>query len=179
MKRRRIALCAIVLAIGLAWVQLEAANTFTLVSGGSGNFGAFPQRISADGSRTYFITGEPLLPGDSDAVATDVYRRANGVLSLISGGSSTNEANFAGELPDGSALFFTAESLVLADADTENDIYRNTNGVITLVSTGTTQSVEFKRVYGSKVFFQTGEALSAGDTDADRKSTRLNSSHRN
>jgi len=164
-KRRGIALCALVLAGGLAWVQLEAANTFTLISGGSGTWGAFPQGVSADASRIYFFTNEALLPGDNDTDRSDVYLRNNGTLSLLSPGSAAADANFVGELADGSALIITNDPMLPADEDSENDIYRNANGVLTLVTTGTDENLTFRRVYGSKVFFETRESLSGSDTD--------------
>ncbi len=49
---------------------------------------------SEDGAEAFFETSEDLVPGDEDG-ANDVYRRAGGTTTLISGGTQAQPANFA------------------------------------------------------------------------------------
>jgi hypothetical protein len=159
-------LYALALAATLAMASLNAANTFTLISGGTSNqFGATFQEMSADGSRVYFLTYEALTAGDTDA-ALDVYRRAGGVLTLMSPGTANLEASMLTTMADGGVLFQTTESLLSEDGDSELDIYRSVDGAVTLVTPGTTLPVAFKRTYGAKVFFHTQESLSPSDGDS-------------
>jgi hypothetical protein len=112
-------------------VYEHAGGQTTLVSngptGGNGTFDALFSGASADGSRVYFNTVEPLVSADTDT-AVDVYERAGGLTTLIStgptGGNGTFDALFKGASADGSRVFVqTVESLVSTDTDTSEDIY--------------------------------------------------------
>ena len=70
-------------------------------------------------------------------------------------------------------FFSTYESLVAADTDAWNDVYERYGGATTLISTGpaSTSGANIAFFYGAsedgtKVFFDTDERLTAGDTDA-------------
>ena len=159
----------------------RSGSTTTLIStgsaGGNGAFDVYYGDTSADGSRVLFVTSEQLVASDSDSAA-DVYERAGGVTTRLStgptGGNGAFEAPFRAASLDGSRVFFeTEEALVASDNDTSQDVYERTGGVTTLVSTGPAGgngAVEalFKGASqgGTKVFFETSEALTASDTDS-------------
>jgi hypothetical protein len=148
----------------------------TGTTGGNGAFDVFFAAASADGSRAFFETDEPLTAADTDA-AFDVYERAGGATTLIStgspGGNGANDVLFHAISRDGSRVFFeTDEKLLAADTDLQTDIYERAGGTTTLISTGPTGGngpffVAFGGVSadGTRVFFETDEKLVAGDTD--------------
>lgn len=80
--------------------------------------------LSDDGSRAFFSTTEQLLPDDVNE-ATDVYEWAGGSLGLVSPGTGSDDAEFAGASADGSTVVFkTSESLTPSDRDGgEADLY--------------------------------------------------------
>jgi hypothetical protein len=90
------------------------------------------------------------------------------------GGNANVNAFFDGASLDGTRAFFeTSESLVAADTDAAFDIYERVGNTTTLVSTGPAggngpNEAFFDAVSddGSRVFFDTDESLTAGDTDA-------------
>src|SRR4051794_17386859 len=111
-------------------------------AGGNGAVAAEFAGASADGSRVFFTTVEPLVSADTDTFA-DVYERSDEQTTLVStgptGGNGTSSAAFAGTSVDGSRVFFsTRERLVIADTDTFADVYERSGGQTTLVSTGPT-----------------------------------------
>jgi hypothetical protein len=130
------------------WDVYERFNgTTTLVStvpsGGNGDFHSRLRGISKDGTRVFFSTDEPLLPGDADSAAADIYERTGGTTTLLStgpaGGSAELDAFFKGSSDDGSRVFIqTEERLTSADTDSEADIYERSAGTTTLLSTGST-----------------------------------------
>ncbi len=158
-------------------------ETTTLVSQGGegcaptcGNSGAVPvfQGTSANGSRVFFTTDEPMVGADKDT-ATDIYARdlPGGPTILISGGSSSTEtASFSAATANGAHVFFTtAEPLVLADDDSANDVYEWSGGTLELVTSAECVSacgVSFDAVSSDAgtVLFSTSEQLSLADTDS-------------
>jgi hypothetical protein len=111
----------------------RSGGTTTLVSTGpAGGNGAFPASftaVSADGSRVFFVTNEPLVSSDTDT-HSDVYERSGGITTRISRGPSDSGSagafmNAGAISADGSHVFFqTAESLVPGDTDpAAADIY--------------------------------------------------------
>ena len=111
-------------------------------TGGNGAFDGFFAGASADGSRVFFVTVEPLVSADTDT-EQDVYERSGGQTTLVStgpaGGNGATGAGFAGASADGSRVFFvTIEPLVSADTDRTQDVYERSGGQTTLVSTGPT-----------------------------------------
>jgi hypothetical protein len=130
-----------------------------------------------DGSKVYFTTSEKLTSGDTDS-SSDVYERANATTTTrISAGSSGGNGNvnsfFAAASIDGERVFFsTAESMVATDTDASRDIYERQGGATTLISVGPDGgngafNVLFGGISldGTRVFFETREALVSGDTD--------------
>jgi hypothetical protein len=131
----------------------------------------------------YFVTDEALLPSDTDG-AQDVYRRANGVLSLESLGEPACRPG-CGNGPDDvqsgigiptldpeGLLFETAESLVAGDTDSSIDVYERVGSTLTQVSKGPEpyngpHDAELFRWSpdGSTVVFSTKEQLVSEDTD--------------
>ena len=96
-------------------------------SGGNGSFGADFAAVSADGTRVFFATAEPLEPDDTDT-ATDIYERFGSTTTRIStgpsGGNDGSFTSFDGMSADGTRVFFnTDERLLAADGDSANDIY--------------------------------------------------------
>jgi len=162
-------------------IYLREGATTTLIStgptGGNGAISAFFSGTSADGSRVFFRTTEPLVADDTDS-AQDVYLREGTSTTLIStgpaGGNAAIGAAFSGASVDGSRVFFiTSERLVADDTDSTQDVYLREGTTTTLISTGPTGgnatiSAFFSgaSVDGSRVFFTTSESLVAADTDA-------------
>ena len=152
-----------------ALVSLGAVN-------GNGPFGASYAGVSADGSRVFFQTAEPLVGDDTDA-AVDLYERSAGTTTLVSrgavNGNGPQDASFAGAALDGSHVYFqTAEPLVGADTDAAVDLYERSAGTTTLVSRGAVNGNGPLDAYyagasadGSHVFFQTAESLVGADAD--------------
>lgn len=154
----------------------------TLVSRGDplcacGNSGAAPvyKDSSADGSRAFFTTDEPLVEADADDV-TDVYARdlPSGPTSLVSSGSAEElTASFEDASSDGTQAFFsTTESLVEEDTNDANDIYSWSGGAPVLITSGICppegdcgSTFNAATADGATVFFTTTELLDPGDED--------------
>jgi hypothetical protein len=150
-------------------------------NGGNGAFDANFTGASADGSKVWFETREPLVIGDTDGrcedefeqfvlPCTDVYERSGGNTTLISaGGNGSNDASFGGASADGSHVFFqTTESLSAADPGPSNlDVYDRSGGNTTLVSVGNNQAAFFNGSSkdGARVFFSTYGQVVSEDTD--------------
>jgi len=158
----------------------RSGTTTSLVSAGeiNGNksFNVFFGGNSADGSRAFFETAEPLVAADTDN-EFDVYERSGGTTKRVSTGSiNGNEptgSHFLGASDDGSQVFFeTKEQLVTPDTDTAVDIYRRSGGATSRISAGQINGNEGKGANfddtsddGSRVFFSTRERLVAADAD--------------
>jgi hypothetical protein len=159
----------------------RAGAATTLISTGpaGGNaptFAAF-QDASPDGSRVIFHTADGLVAADTDGMQ-DVYERAGGTTTLVSQGPESSNgafpATFKGASHDGTRVFFdTSEDLTGVATGIFPDIYERTGGNTTVVSFGPTGgNGDFFAFYagaaddGTRVFFETDEALVAGDTDA-------------
>ncbi len=107
----------------------------------------------------------------------DVYERAGGVTTLVSQGlGSANgpyPATFKGASRDGTRVFFdTSEHLVGIATGIYPDIYERHAGTTTFLSVGPTGgNGDFFAFFGgasddgTRLFFETDEALVAGDTD--------------
>jgi hypothetical protein len=161
-------------------IYQRSGGVTTLIStgsgGGSGNFDAFFDGNSADGSRVFFTTAEKLESGDNDD-SEDVYQRSGSTTTRIStgpaGGNAEVFANFDGASTDGTVVFFeTAEALVSGDTDSSTDIYQRSGTTTTQVSVGAVNgNGAFEAFFdgnsadGSRVFFDTIEPLVAADSD--------------
>jgi hypothetical protein len=148
-----------------------ADGEYTLRSGsGSGAFSPSVRNGLADLSRIYFQTNEPLDAADTDT-ATDLYEDSDGEVRLLTPGTASINARYAGHAADGSRVFFTAaESLDPADFDTHADVYETIAGTLTLRTPGTGGvDVAFGGVStdGNRVFFDTVQPL-VGDGDSAR-----------
>src|SRR5262245_36710114 len=94
-------------------VYERSGGQTTLVStgpaGGNGAVDASFDGASANGSRVFFDTWEPLVSADTD-LEFDVYERSGGQTTLVSvgttAGSGTYTAGFAGASADGSRVYF-------------------------------------------------------------------------
>ncbi len=152
----------------------RASGVTTLLTtgpnGGNGNFNASFSAVSADGSRLFFRTSESLVAADSDT-AQDIYERAGGVTTLMSGGtgSSASVVIFDAISPDGSSVLFdTYDQLVAADTDTSRDVYRRSGATTTLESVG---GPDGDAVYAgasgdrSHVYFHSDFSFAASDFD--------------
>jgi hypothetical protein len=177
---------AVVAALGALVLAAPALANHSLTelqstgpAGGNGLVAANFRGASADGTRVFLQTSEPLVSLDTDG-SIDVYERSNGTTTLLSsgpaGGNAANSATFLAASRDGSKLFFrTAEKLVSSDTDSAQDIYQRSNGTTTLVSTGPSGgngsfNVVFDRISsdGSTVLFDTSESLVGTDADTFR-----------
>ena len=171
-------------------VYQRAGGATTLLSTGpAGGNGALPAAFegsSADGQRVFLSTNESLTAGDTDT-RRDIYARAGGTTELVSsgpaGGNGAFDADFMGASLDGSSAYFrTEEPLVATDTDTGcavgqgpecRDVYEYAGGATALVSTGLAggngafdASFAAVSLDGERVFFDTRESLTAGDTDS-------------
>jgi hypothetical protein len=145
-------------------------------NGGNGAVNSFFDGTSLDGTHAFFETSESLVASDTDAVF-DIYERVGNTTSEVStgpaGGNGPSDAFFDGVSDDGARVFFdTDEQLVAADTDNFIDVYQRFGGTTTLVSTGAAGGngafdVTFDGISrdGLHVFFETDEALVAGDID--------------
>jgi len=147
--------------------------------GGNGLPAVLYKGTGADGSAVYFLTAERLdTSADLDAVE-DVYRRKEGVTSLVSAGSEGRgnapilvsfKAVAAG--PPERVFLTTAEQLTADDSDEAEDVYQRSGGVTTLISVAPGGGGDFDASFagtsgdGTKVFFGTSEKLVAEDTDS-------------
>lgn len=102
----------------------DATTGSPLEQFGFPHFTERPASISADGSQVFFETEEKLLLADQNE-KVDIYEWSAGGLGLLSSGTATGPAAFAGVSPDGrTAVFSTDASLVPADRDGgEPDLY--------------------------------------------------------
>jgi hypothetical protein len=161
-------------------VYERAGGATTLIStgpgGGNGAFFSAFQGASADGSRVFFHTSDALLVTDTDGMQ-DVYERAGGVTTLVSQGpdsaNALEPASFKGASRDGTRVFFdTSEHLISLATGIYPDIYERSGGTTTFISLGPTGgNGDFFAFFrhasddGSRVFFETDEALVPADTD--------------
>ena len=121
--------------------------------------------MSRDGEKVFF------------ELARDVYERSGGVTTLVSrkaDGSPSFNSDYAGATPDGSHVYFeSAVQLTAGDTDSSVDLYERAGGVTTLISTGPlaghANAARFEAVSddGSRVFFNTREALVPEDDEVD------------
>ena len=162
-------------------VYVRAGSTTTRLStgsaGGNASLSASFAGASADASRVFFTTNEPMEPTDTDSSA-DIYERTGSTTTRIStgasGGNGAFGAFFAGASADGSRVFFiTDESLEPGDTDTSADLYERTGSTTTRITTGTSggngafaPAFRAASTDGSRVFFTTDEQLEPGDTDS-------------
>ena len=142
---------------------------------------------SADGTRVYFETQEPLVAGDTDDCVPsdpgpnwcfDIYKYENGVTTRVTtgpaGGTGPNGVQFEHISEDGSRAFFTTdEALVSADTDSVQDLYERAGGTTTLLSDGPAggngsiqASYRGSSPDGTHAFFTTTEQLVSADTDS-------------
>jgi hypothetical protein len=161
-------------------VYQRSNGTTTLIStgalGGNAPFEATYAGKSQDGARVFFHTDEPLEGSDVDT-SQDVYARSGGATSHLSIGPAGGNGNddfdydafFDGASVDGSiAWLHTDEVLVGGDTDTANDVYERAGAAITLVSGGNADTGAYwagSSENGSRVFFDTQEALVGQDSD--------------
>jgi hypothetical protein len=151
--------CSDVYARDLSTGTLELVSTGP--HGNQNNYGTQVWGASADGTRVFFSTAEPLVDEDVEANCpshdglgevgcVDIYERnlATDTTTLISTGpkktgndgsglpkGTADDAFFDYVSPDGSRVFFrTAEQLVDADTDSSSDVYEREGNTTTLLS---------------------------------------------
>jgi hypothetical protein len=162
--------------------------------GTQGNGGQIPtfRAVTPDGAHVYFQTIESLVATDTDA-NLDVYDRSGGTTTEESVGSGTGngpyDATFQGASDDGSKVWFiTREPMDPSDTDGPPaagcqdsvgnptlkclDVYERSGTSTTWISTGPSgNNGAFEASFaaaskdGSKVFFETGERLTADDLE--------------
>ena len=82
-----------------------------------------PRSLSDDGSRLFFSSPDPLVPGVPGG-AVKLFEYENGSVQLISGGEAGGEAMFLDASASGDDVFFaTRERLVPGDTDELVDVY--------------------------------------------------------
>jgi hypothetical protein len=93
----------------------DAAHTAFLTTDSRG--------ISEDGSEVFFDTPDPLVPADTNK-ARDVYEWHDGLLSLISPGTTSGESVFLDNSASGNDVFFaTTSGISSSDTDGAFDVY--------------------------------------------------------
>jgi hypothetical protein len=150
-------------------------------TGGNGAFDALFAGASRDLSHVFFTTDESLASTDTDAMQ-DVYERAGGVTTHLSIGPAGGNGNtdfdydafFASASADGSKVWIrTDEALTYDDTDTFDDVYEVTDSGISRISFGPSGGNGPYGAFfdgasddGSRVFFDTTEALTPDDGDS-------------
>lgn len=82
-----------------------------------------PRTLSEDGSRLFFSSPDPLVPGAASP-HVKVYEYENGQPYLISSGLNATDDVFLDASPDGENVFIaTADQLVTSDHDGNRDVY--------------------------------------------------------
>ncbi len=110
---------------GNAWISMADQGEATIgVGAAETDDGIVDERgISADGSRIFFDTPDPLVPQDVNDT-NDVYEWEQGQVYLISSGKSPNESIFLDNSESGGDVFFaTSDGLSPADTDGGYDVY--------------------------------------------------------
>jgi hypothetical protein len=121
--------------------ETEGSGSYLTIHPGLFDAGetAMPHWISADGSRVFFVTSQPLVARDTNGLQ-DVYeweregtlscpvqapaRRAGGCVFLLSGGESPDFSYFIDASASGNDVFFsTISQLVEQDRNTKTDVY--------------------------------------------------------
>jgi hypothetical protein len=152
--------------------ERSGGSTTWISADGDADADAIFGGASADGSRVFFTTNEPLEAGDED-LAIDVYERSGGTTTGIStDGDEEVDASFAGASADGTRVFFETEEAITGagDGDTATDVYERSGGTTTGVSTDGDDS-DYPATFagsaedGTPVFFETRESLVSADTD--------------
>ena len=179
-------------------VYLRSRGVTTLISTGPRDAGtggeSFFEWATPNGSHVVFGTHARLTAEDTDT-AYDIYEWSGRSTRLVSigpaGGNASCEAlpsecwpGSLGITRDGRRVFFwTRESLVAADTDSELDVYERSAGQTQLVTRGTiggngpfaASGISVSRD-GRRLHFTSAERLSPADadTEADIYATRLN-----
>ena len=127
--------------------------------------------ISKDGLRAFWTTTESLLSEDSDSDNVDIYQRADNTTTRLVTPGGDFDATFLAISEDGSKVLFSTTEALPGDGDANVDIYRRdmeaTPPTTTLMTPGTQEFVRFRgsNLAADRVFFETDERLTGGDTD--------------
>jgi len=163
--------------------DLPGGPTILISGGSSSTQTASFAAATADGTRVFFTTAEPLLPADKDS-ANDVYEWDEGALSLVTSAECTSFCGTGATFDAASAdatkvVFSTAEQLSALDTDSSVDIYSQQlgGGEPVLVSRGTgcgacgngAFDARFDRASADTghVVFTSSEVLSSEDGDTE------------
>jgi hypothetical protein len=131
---------------------------------------------SDDGEHVIFESTEKLVPEDTDD-QKDVYERTGGHYMLVSKGPSSFNGDFRSDFQrasaDGKRIFFTtSDHPVASDTDDADDIFLRSGGTTQIVSHGPAGGdagiqivVERANRAGTRLYFRTGESLTADDHD--------------
>jgi hypothetical protein len=160
-------------------VYRRSGGATTLVSDGEQEEPANLSATSADGSKAFFVTAEPLLPADENAL-TDVYLWQGGARELVTSGSACCNSTFWASTAEGDrVVLITSEQLSGADTDSSPDVYEQEvgGGAAALISQGAASCAPacgnggaaaiFNGISadGSRVIFTTEEQLATEDID--------------
>lgn len=160
-------------------IYLRHEGETILLSAGVENKPASFADASADGTRVFFTTAEPLVGADENG-ANDVYVSTGGPPQLLTSGKCCG-STFGAITPDGETLVFTTtEQLAVGDVDSSADVYSQqlSGGSPVLLSNGDAAcapcgegpaSARFNRLSadGERVFFTSNEKLTLFDFDLD------------
>jgi hypothetical protein len=93
---------------------VEETAPFSAEFGGISDWSEHARNVSTDGA-VFFQTAVPLLPADRNQ-AVDIYEWRGGRLNLISAGAGERYSAFAGAGADGSDVFFSSATSLVAGA---------------------------------------------------------------
>jgi hypothetical protein len=136
-------------------------------SGSAGNATSDLNYVSPEG-RLLMTTGEPLIPGDSDA-DFDVFERFGEAVRLISAEPATGPATFVSASSDGTKVVYAADGdRPPDDTDGKRDLYLRDGAETLLVTPNTSEDMFFglPSADGTHVIFVTSESLDPADTDS-------------
>jgi Ca2+-binding RTX toxin-like protein len=125
--------------------------------------------VSDDGTRIV-MTAFSALTGEPSDAADDLYLWNNGQTTLLTPGTSTDDARFRAASSDGSRIVFaTQEALLGSDTDASDDLYEVSPTGMSQLTTGNGASGAFFEAAGTdggRVYWSTEEPVVPADTDA-------------
>lgn len=154
---------------GLTDAYLIVDGVPQMASPGTANQSAFPNGLSADGTKVFFSSQENIADGDG---GTDVFRWDGAVVEELSdqGSGFITGAIYKGHSADGANVWFESTEAMDGDGDgAVNDTFEGVPGGSPSILSGTASAtaVNFTGANpdGSHVFMTTTAALAGGDGD--------------
>ena len=155
---------------GLTDAYLVVDGVPQMASPGTTAQSAFPNGLSADGTKVFFSTQENIADGDG---ATDVFRWDGATVEELSdqGSGSATGAIYKGNSRDGSKVWFESTEAMDGDSDTGvNDTFEGTvaatPSILSLTNSAAAVVFNGASANGTHVFMSTTAVLHGADADA-------------